>query len=282
MQGINRPIRTMCCGNKSLTFGERTLIMGILNVTPDSFSDGGDFTTVDLAVAHAKRMIAEGADVIDLGGESSRPGHTQITAEEELNRIIPVIRRLARETETIISLDTIRPEVADEAIKNGVHMINDIWGLQRDPAMAKVAAQNGVPVVIMHNQASPDYKDITADMLAFFRRSLDIAREAGIPEDQIILDPGVGFGKTPQQNVHVMGHLEEFIALGYPFLLATSRKSTLGLILDLPPKERGEGTLATTVLGIAQGVDMVRVHDVRENWRAARVADAILRGNWNG
>lgn len=282
MQRITRPIRTMRVRDRSLTFGERTLIMGILNVTPDSFSDGGDFFTVDRAVDQAKRMIAEGADIIDLGGESSRPGHLQITAQEELNRVLPVIVRLAAETDTIISLDTIRAEVAEEAIHHGVHLINDIWGLQGDPAMAEVVARLQVPVVIMHNQATTDYTDLMGDMTAFFQRSLAIAREAGIPEDQIILDPGIGFGKTPLQNVEVMGHLEPFVDLGYPFLLATSRKSTLGKILDLPPKERLEGTIATTVLGIAQGVDMVRVHDVKENLRAALVADAIIRGNWHG
>lgn len=282
MRPIHTPVRTMQLPGRSLTFGERTLIMGILNVTPDSFSDGGDFLSVDRAVAHARQMIADGADVIDIGGESSRPGHTQITAEEELHRVIPVIRRLAQETDAVLSLDTIRPEVADEAIQKGVHMINDIWGLQRDPAMAEVAARRQVPVVIMHNQADTEYEDLIGEMKAFFHRSLVIAREAGIREDRIILDPGFGFGKTPAQNIRVMAHLDEFIALGYPFLLATSRKSTLGKILDLPPKERVEGTIATPVLGIAQGVDMVRVHDVRENLRAAKVADAIVRGNWNG
>lgn len=282
MKEIKRPIKTICFKDKSLTYGERTLIMGILNVTPDSFSDGGEFASVDLAFARAQEMIAQGADIIDLGGESSRPGHIQITAQEEKNRVIPVIRRLAAESDVILSLDTIRAEVADEAIKNGVHIINDIWGLQGDPEMANVVARHQVPVVIMHNQSSAEYGDIISDMLAFFKKSIQIGLEAGLSEDLIILDPGIGFGKTPQQNIHVMGHLEKIIGLGYPVLLATSRKSTLGKILDLPPKERMEGTLATTVLGIAQGVDMVRVHDVQENYRAAKVADAIIRRNWIG
>lgn len=282
MQTIKSEIKTMRFLNKTVTFGERTLIMGILNVTPDSFSDGGDFSDVDLAVAHAKAMIAEGADMIDLGGESSRPGHTNITAEEELRRVIPVIKRLAAETDTIISLDTIRAEVAEAAIKSGAHIINDIWGLQLDPEMAVVAAKFQVPVVIMHNQAGTEYKEVMADMKEFFDRSIQIAHDAGLSDDLIILDPGVGFGKTPQQNIYVMGHLDEVKAFGYPVLLGTSRKSTLGKILDLPPKERMEGTLATTVLGIAQGMDIVRVHDVRENYRAAKVTDAIVRGNWNG
>ncbi len=282
MQTIKSEIKTMRFLNKTVTFGERTLIMGILNVTPDSFSDGGDFSDVDLAVAHAKAMIAEGADMIDLGGESSRPGHTNITAEEELRRVIPVIKRLAAETDTIISLDTIRAEVAEAAIKSGAHIINDIWGLQLDPEMAVVAAKFQVPVVIMHNQAGTEYKEVMADMKEFFDRSIQIAHDAGLSDDLIILDPGVGFGKPPQQNIYVMGHLDEVKAFGYPVLLGTSRKSTLGKILDLPPKERMEGTLATTVLGIAQGMDIVRVHDVRENYRAAKVTDAIVRGNWNG
>lgn len=282
MKEIKREIKTIYFKDKSLTFGERTLIMGILNVTPDSFSDGGDFTAVDAAVAHAVEMIAEGADVIDLGGESSRPGHTQITAQEEKDRVIPVIRRLAAETNAVLSLDTIRAQVADAAIQSGIHIINDIWGLQGDPDMAKVAAMHQVPVVIMHNQANTEYGDLMSDMQAFFEKSIELALKAGLREDLIILDPGVGFGKTPEQNIIAMGHLEPIVAMGYPVLLATSRKSTLGKILDLPPKERMEGTVATTVLGIAQGVDMVRVHDVKENFRAAKVTDAIIRRNWIG
>lgn len=282
MQKISSEIKTIKFLNKTVTFGEKTLIMGILNVTPDSFSDGGDFSDVDKAMAHAKEMIAQGADMIDLGGESSRPGHTNITAEEELRRVIPVIKRLAAETDTIISLDTIRAEVAEAAIKSGAHIINDIWGLQLDPDMAKVAAKYQVPVIIMHNQAGTEYQEVMADMKEFFDRSIQIAHDAGLSDDLIILDPGVGFGKTPEQNIYVMGHLDEVKAFGYPVLLGTSRKSTLGRILDLPPKERMEGTLATTVLGIAQGMDIVRVHDVKENYRAAKVADAIVRGNWNG
>lgn len=282
MKEIKRSLKTVQFKDRSLTFGERTLIMGILNVTPDSFSDGGEYASVDRAVARAKEMISQGADIIDLGGESSRPGHTQITAAEEKDRVLPVIRRLAKETDALLSLDTIRAEVADAAIKTGIHIINDIWGLQGDPEMADVVARHRAGIVIMHNQAGTDYTDITSQMLAFFEKSLTIARTAGIPEELIILDPGIGFGKDPQQNIQVMGHLEPLVALGYPVLLATSRKSTLGKILDLPPKERMEGTLATTVLGIAQGVDMVRVHDVLENARAAKVTDAIIRRNWNG
>ncbi|MBB6632146.1 dihydropteroate synthase [Clostridium algidicarnis] len=278
MKKIKKEIKDIKFLDKNIKLGERTYIMGILNVTPDSFSDGGDFIDIHNAVNHAKEMIELGVDIIDVGGESSRPGHKNITEEEELKRVIPVIKRLSAETDAIISLDTIRSEVAEEAIKEGAHIINDIWGLQKDPNMAKVAAKYKIPVIIMHNQNGTDYNNIIEDIKEFFKRSVAIAKEAGISEDMIILDPGIGFGKTPEQNIMVMSKLDEIKSLGYPVLLGTSRKSTLGKILDLPPKERVEGTLATTILGIVQGVDIVRVHDVQENLRAAKVADAIIRG----
>lgn len=272
------PIRTMRFSGRALTFGARTLVMGILNLTPDSFSDGGDFLPVDAAVAHARRMLEQGADIIDIGGESSRPGHVRIGAEEELRRVLPVIRRLARETDAILSLDTIRAEVAEEGVKNGVHILNDIWGFQEDAKLAEVAARHGTPVVLMHNQHGSEYAgDMMDEIKRFLRESVRIAREAGVADDRIILDPGIGFGKTSEQNMRVMARLGELRELGYPILLGASRKSMIGKILDLPPKERTEGTVATTVLGIAQGVDIVRVHDVTENLRAARVADAIVR-----
>lgn len=282
MKKIKNEIKDIKFSDKNIRFGERTYIMGILNITPDSFSDGGDFVDVDNAINHAKEMIALGADIIDIGGESSRPGHKNITKEEEINRVIPVIKRLSAETNVIISLDTIRAEVAEEGIKNGVHMINDIWGLQKDLDMARVAAKYKVPVVIMHNQDGTDYKNMVEDIKEFFNKSIRIANEAGIEDNMIILDPGIGFGKTSEQNIILMSQLDEIKSLGYPILLGTSRKSMLGKILDLPPKERMEGTLATTVLGIAQGVDIVRVHDVCENLRAAKVTDAIIRGEYYG
>ncbi|MBU3206695.1 dihydropteroate synthase [Clostridium algidicarnis] len=278
MKKIKKEIKDIKFLDKNIKLGERTYIMGILNVTPDSFSDGGDFIDIHNAVNHAKEMIELGVDIIDVGGESSRPGHKNITEEEELKRVIPVIKRLSAETDAIISLDTIRSEVAEEAIKEGAHIINDIWGLQKDPNMAKVAAKYKIPVIIMHNQNGTYYNNIIEDIKGFFKRSVAIAKEAGISEDMIILDPGIGFGKTPEQNIMVMSKLDEIKSLGYPLLLGTSRKSMLGKILDLPPKERVEGTLATTILGIVQGVDIVRVHDVQENLRAAKVADAIIRG----
>jgi dihydropteroate synthase len=263
---------------RELVLGARTLVMGILNVTPDSFSDGGDFVDVGAAVAYAKQMLREGADIIDIGGESSRPGHTRIGAEEELRRVLPIIRRLKAETDAILSLDTIRAEVAEEGIKSGIHILNDIWGFQEDRRLAAVAAQYGAPVVLMHNKNSTDYEgDMVEEIRSFLRKSVSIARDAGVAGEKIILDPGIGFGKTAGQNIALMSRLGEIRDLGYPVLLGTSRKSMLGKILDLPPKERVEGTVATTVMGIVQGVDIVRVHDVLENVRAARVTDAIVR-----
>lgn len=275
--------RKMSLAGHEIIFGEKTYIMGILNVTPDSFSDRGDFISVDKAMAHVKEMLEQGADIIDIGGESSRPGHTRISQEEEMRRVIPVIKRISQETNAIISLDTIKAEVAEEGIKNGVHIINDIWGLQGDPGMVKVAVKYNVPIIVMHNQEGTEYKgDMVEEINMFFKRSINIAFEAGLSEDMIILDPGIGFGKTTEQNMALMSRLGEIKALGYPVLLGTSRKSMIGKILDLPPKERLEGTLATTVMGIIQGVDIVRVHDVKENLRAAKVTDAIVRRNNNG
>jgi dihydropteroate synthase len=262
-----------------LTFGERTLIMGILNVTPDSFSDGGDYVSVDRAVERAKEMLRDGADIIDIGGESSRPGHVRINAEEELRRVIPVIKRLREETDAILSLDTIRAEVAEEAVKNGVHIINDIWGFQEDKGLADVAAKYGTPVVLMHNHNGTEYEgDIIEEIKRFLMESVRIAKEAGVKDDMIILDPGFGgFGKTSEQNLILMRRLWEIKSLGYPVLLGTSRKTMIGEILDVPPKERDEGTAATTVLGIVQGMDIVRVHNVLVNARTAKVTDAIVR-----
>lgn len=269
--------------DKSFNFGKKTYIMGILNITPDSFSDGGEFISMENAIIHAKNMLAEGADIIDIGGESSRPGHTRITTEEELNRVIPIIKKLRKETNAIISLDTIRAEVAEEGIKNGVNILNDIWGLQGNPDMAYVAAKYHTPIVLMHNQNGTEYKkDIVLEIKDFFKKSLEIAIKAGINSKNIILDPGIGFGKTAEQNIYLLNRIREIKELGYPILLGTSRKSTIGKILDLPPKERVEGTIATNVIGITQGVDIVRVHDIKENIRATKVADAIVRGNING
>ncbi|MCC5911801.1 MAG: dihydropteroate synthase [Clostridiaceae bacterium] len=273
----NRKVEVKC-GQHTFKFGTKTYIMGILNVTPDSFSDGGDYMNIDKAVNRAKKMVAEGANIIDIGGESTRPGSQLVSAEEELRRVLDIVKRLAKELSVPISVDTYKAEVAEEVLKAGAHMINDVWGLQKDPAMASVIAKYDVPIVIMHNQQGSEYeKDIIEEISGFLRKSIDIALSAGVKKEQIILDPGIGFGKTPEQNMHVMSRLGELNALGYPILLGTSRKSMIGKILDLPPEERVEGTLATSVMGIMQGVDIVRVHDIVENLRTVMVTDAIMR-----
>ena len=259
-------------------YNKRTYIMGILNVTPDSFSDGGNFNSVDKALEHAKAMINEGADIIDLGGESTRPGHNYVDADEELRRVIPVIKKLKEELDTPISVDTYKAKVADESLKLGVEMINDVWGLRKDKDMAQVIAKHDAHVCIMHNQDNTEYdKDIMESIKDFLAESINIAIEAGIDKNKIVLDPGIGFGKTYEQNLEVLKRLGELKVLGYPILLGTSRKSVIGNTLDLPPKERVEGTIATTVLGVRDGVDIVRVHDVEKNLRAAKMADAIYR-----
>ncbi len=275
---LHRRIDLMC-GRYELSLGKRTYIMGILNVTPDSFSDGGKFIDLEKAVKQAKKMVAEGADIIDVGGESTRPGAHEVSAEEELKRVLPVVQRLVKEIDVPISVDTYKSEVAEEALRAGAHMINDVWGMQKDPEMASVVAKYGVPVIVMHNQKGTEYQgDIIEEICKFFRKSIQLGTAAGIKREKIILDPGIGFGKTPEQNILVMSRLGELNDLGHPILLGTSRKSMIGKILDLPSGERVEGTLATTVMGIIQGVDIVRVHDVKENMRAAKVADAIVRG----
>lgn len=260
-------------------FGSKTYIMGILNVTPDSFSDGGKFFDEDLAVMHAKEMIELGADIIDIGAESTRPGATEVSAEDEISRLTPVVKKILSEIKSPVSIDTYKSEVADKMLELGVHMINDVWGFQKDLNMAKIVAKHNVPVVIMHNQIGTNYdEDIMKTICRFLSKSIDIGLEAGIKRENIILDPGIGFGKTPEQNMEVMSRLGELNDLGYPILLGTSRKSMIGKILDLPSEERIEGTVATTTMGIVQGVDIVRVHDVKENSRAAKVTDAIVRG----
>lgn len=268
------------CGKYQLNLGTKTYIMGILNVTPDSFSDGGKFNELDAAVDHAKEMLGQGADIIDIGAESTRPGSKEVPADEELKRLLPIIERLVKEVDAPISVDTYKASVADECLKNGAHMINDVWGLQRDKDMAGVIAKHNVPVTIMHNQIGTEYEsDIMEEIFKFLRNSINIALEAGIKPENIILDPGIGFGKTPGQNMEVMDRLDELNYLGYPVLLGTSRKSMIGQILDLPSEERVEGTVATSVMGTIKGVDIVRVHDVVENYRALKVTDAIVRGN---
>nr|WP_243117012.1 dihydropteroate synthase [Natranaerovirga hydrolytica] len=252
--------------------------MGILNVTPDSFSDGGQYDEVNKALDHAHIMIKEGADILDIGGESTRPGAEEVDAKTELKRVLPVVEKLVQEVSVPISVDTYKAEVAKAVLEAGAHIINDVWGLQREPEIAKVVAQYKVPVVIMHNQKGTHYeKDIIESIKEFLSKSINIALEAGVKKENIILDPGVGFGKNFEQNKEVMSRLGELNTLGYPILLGTSRKSMIGKILDVEANERVEGTVATTVMGIVQGVDIVRVHDIKENLRAAKVTDAIIR-----
>lgn len=262
-----------------INIGSRTYIMGILNVTPDSFSDGGKFTSVDIAVKHALEMEKLGADIIDVGGESTRPGAKKVNVEEELSRVIPVVERLVKEVNLPISVDTYKSEVARKTLEIGVHMINDVWGLQKDEKIADVIAEYDVPICIMHNKENTDYDiDIMKSIKMFFKKSLDIAHKAGIKDDKILLDPGIGFGKTYEQNLEVMDRLEELNDLGYPILLGISRKSIIGNTLNVPANERLEGTIATNIIGIVKGTEIIRVHDIKENLKAVKVADAILRG----
>lgn len=263
---------------KSLTVGERTLVMGVLNYTPDSFSDGGKWNNVDVALKHMEEMVADGADIIDIGAESSRPGFTPISAAEEIARLETILPRLVAACPVPISVDTYKAETAEYAMSMGAHIMNDIWGLQYGPEpgqMAAVAAKYGVPVVVMHNQDGREYSDIIEDMKRFFIRSAIIADRAGMSQDQIITDPGIGFGKDFDQNVYVMKHLRDLTALPYPMLLGTSRKGFIGKILDLPVTERMEGTGTTCVAGVLAGCTIVRVHDVKPIVRMCKMADAL-------
>ncbi|GAW92215.1 dihydropteroate synthase [Calderihabitans maritimus] len=272
-----RKTSVLRCRDKSLLLGERTLIMGILNVTPDSFSDGGKYNTLEAAVERARLMVEEGADIIDLGGESTRPGASYVPAEEEMNRVLPVLERLVQELEVPISVDTYKAETARAALERGAHIINDVWGLKADPAMAEVVAEYDVPVVVMHNQKGTEYRDLMGDIVRALKESIDLAKAKGVAPDKIIIDPGIGFGKNTDQNLEVMKRLGELKSLGKPILLGTSRKSMIGNTLGLPVEERLEGTAATVAVGIMQGVDIVRVHDVKEMVRVARMTDAMIR-----
>ncbi|MBT9130538.1 MAG: Dihydropteroate synthase [candidate division WS2 bacterium] len=269
-------------GGHTWQWGQRTYIMGILNVTPDSFFDGGIFADPAQALKHARRMAEEGADIIDVGGESTRPGSLPVTAEQEITRIIPVLKMLKAELDIPISVDTYRAKTAEAAIKAGVDMINDVWGLKADPNMAGVIAGYGVPVCIMHNSSSSEYRSLIDDIVAGLHQGIEAAHKAGVKDENIVIDPGIGFGKSGDQNIEVIARLERFKAMGYPLLLGASRKSFIGRVLDLPVNERLEGTLAVTVLGIAKGADVVRVHDVWQNRRVAIMADRIVRNKWTG
>jgi dihydropteroate synthase len=270
------------CG-RTFDWGARTFVMGILNVTPDSFSgDGllaGSGSTVDRAIAQARRMVDEGADILDIGGESTRPGHHAIDVEAETARVVPVVEAVRSALPDIpISVDTTKAAVAAAALESGADIVNDVWGVDGEAAMLDLAARRRTPIVLMHNREEPVYRDLIAEILDDLKRAIDRAGRAGIDENAILVDPGFGFGKTAAQNLVVLRELDRLRELGRPVLLGTSRKSTLGKVLDLPADERLEATLATTALAIAAGVDLIRVHDVRENVRAARMADAVVRG----
>ncbi|ATV06451.1 dihydropteroate synthase [Fusobacterium vincentii] len=272
-------MKKISCGSKEIILGERTLVMGILNVTPDSFSDGGRYNNLDSAMKQAERLISEGADIIDVGGESTRPGHIQITSEEEISRVVPIIEKISKNLDTIISIDTYKYDVAKEAIKVGANIINDIWGLQYDNGeMAELVKKSNLPLIAMHNQNDEVYnKDIMLVLREFFEKTFKIADKYGIDRDTIILDPGLGFGKNVEQNIEVLSRLNELKDMGF-ILLGASKKRFIGKLLnDLPFDERVEGTVATTVIGIERGVDIVRVHNVLENKRACLVADGVYR-----
>jgi len=259
-----------------LNIDKKTLVMGILNVTPDSFSDGGNYNHIEAAVNHAKEMVEMGADIIDIGGESTRPGHKSVTLDEELKRVIPIIERITKEVNVPISIDTYKAEVAKQAIEAGAHIINDVWGFKKDINIASVAAELNVPVILMHNRTNNVYNSFIDDVISDLRESIDIATKAGVKKDKIILDPGIGFAKSYEGNLKLMNRLDQIVALGFPVLLGTSRKSMIGLTLDLPVNERVEGTAATVALGIAKGCKIVRVHDVKEIARVAKMMDAMV------
>lgn len=284
--------------NKTFRWGERTYIMGILNVTPDSFSGDGVAGDLQEAVARAQAMAEEGADIIDIGGESTRPGSMPITVEEELSRVLPIIERLVGRIPCPISIDTYKSQVAEKALDAGAAMINDVWALRMDPEMAGLATERQVPIILMHNRSHPKdavqserlggrylgvgYKDLIGEIIQELEESVFKAKAAGVEDSQIIVDPGIGFGKTVEQNLEIMRRLSELRVIGYPILVGPSRKSFIGYTLDLPVDQRLEGTAAAVALAVVGGADMVRVHDVKEMVRVAKMADAIVRGPATG
>ncbi len=282
LQNILKDRFTLRCRRRIFIVGEKTLLMGILNVTPDSFSDGGLFFDKEKAIAHALRMVEEGADIIDVGGESTRPGSKPLALEEELHRVLPVIERLVKEIDVPISIDTYKSEVARRAIESGAEMINDISGLHFDPELAKVAAESDIPIVLMHIRGTPEtmqkdvhYDSLFSEIISYLQEGIRRAEAAGVPPEQIVVDPGIGFGKTLEQNLLLIKHLSEFRILGKPILLGTSRKSFIGRILDVPPEQRLEGTLSSIAVGVLNGAHIIRAHDVLQARRAIAVADAI-------
>ncbi|MCJ7575391.1 MAG: dihydropteroate synthase [Dehalococcoidia bacterium] len=278
------------CGKSVFCWGKRTYVMGVINVSPDSFSGDG-ITDAEEAVARVKQLASEGADIIDIGGESTRPGSAPVSIDEELRRVVPVVEKLAKEVSVPLSVDTYKLEVARQALNAGANMINDIWGLQKEAELAELAAQKGVPIVLMSNQRDSPCQDIMPAVISDLKRAIKQVLVAGVPWENIIIDPGIGFGKTQEQNLEVLQRLEELRILGRPILLGSSRKSFIGWVLDLTPEQRSnkvafippgdqrlEGTAATIAIGIARGADIVRVHDVKEMARVCKMSDAIVRG----
>lgn len=266
----------MKIGNGVFDVEHKTYIMGILNVTPDSFSDGGKFDRIDAALRHTEEMIRDGADIVDIGGESTRPGHTKISEEEEIARVVPVIEAVKSRFDVPVSIDTYKSKVTEAALQAGADLVNDIWGFKYDHKVAALTAQYGAACCLMHNRQEPIYQNFLEDVVQDMEACVQIARNAGVSDDKIILDPGVGFGKTYQMNLDIIHHVDVLHGLGFPILLGTSRKSVIGQTLDLPTDQRVEGTLATTVLGVMKGCAFVRVHDVKENKRAILMTEAIL------
>lgn len=268
--------KPLVLNNIELDYTKETVVMGILNVTPDSFSDGGKYISIEAAIQHAKEMVSNGAKIIDVGGESTRPGYTRISDDEEIERVVPIIKALLKEVPAIISIDTYKSAVARAAIEAGAHIINDIWGAKADPEMAKVAAELHVPIILMHNRKDEFYHHYFEDYMNDLKESIAITKNAGVPDEHIILDPGIGFVKNLQQSIETMQRLDELVELGYPVLLATSRKRMIGTILNLPLEERVEGTAATCAYGVMKGCHLVRVHDVKEVARTVKMMDALM------
>jgi dihydropteroate synthase len=263
-------------GNKEYDLSKQTLVMGIINVTPDSFSDGGSYTNVEAAVKQAQKLAAEGADILDIGGESTRPGYDPVSADEEIARVVPAIQAIREAVDLPISIDTYKAKTAEAAIKAGASLINDIWGAKYDPDMARVAARLGVPIILMHNREEANYTDLLPDMIADLEESIQIALDAGVKREDIWLDPGIGFVKSFDENMSAMRKLDKITAMGYPVLLGTSRKRFIGTVLDLPADQRDEGTAATTAFGIMKGIHMVRVHEVKQTARIVKMMDALV------
>lgn len=266
----------MKIGSKEFDVKNKTYIMGILNVTPDSFSDGGKYNRMDAALLHVEEMIRDGADIVDIGGESTRPGHTVISDDEEIARVVPVIEAVKSRFDVPVSVDTYKGNVAEAALSAGADLVNDIWGFKHDRKVAEAAAKYGAACCLMHNRREAVYQNFLEDIVKDMEECVRIAREAGVADEKIILDPGVGFGKTYEMNLESIHHVDVLHRLGFPVLLGTSRKSVIGLTLELPADQRVEGTLATTVIGVMKGCAFVRVHDIKENKRVIRMTEAIL------